>query len=137
MNSRTRFRSADARAPHGGGFGRVRRPFARSWWLMGWLCVTLLGAQAVGRLHGIAHADWHGTVRPIHAQSIDTSPAAAHDCLLFDAGALASGLVGAAQALPAVVRAPRARPTVAAPSPDLPARLAFRSQAPPAIHRTV
>ncbi|MFT4103914.1 MAG: hypothetical protein QM674_23405, partial [Burkholderiaceae bacterium] len=71
MNSRTRSWFADARAPHGGGGGRARRPFARSWWLVGWLCAALLGAQAAGRLHSVAHADWHGAARPIHAQPID------------------------------------------------------------------
>ncbi len=177
MHPRSRLPSALPRAPRGsdGARGARRRRPSTSWsgWLVGWLCVTLLCAQAAGRLHGIAHADWHGegsfamarlnatpqssairsgmagphmaspdttgtgaarseTSAPTPAPSTGAGLGAGHDCRLFDASALASGLVAAAPATATVIPRPSTPLHIAAPSPDLPTRLAFRSQAPPA-----
>jgi hypothetical protein len=88
-------------------------------WLLGWVLVALLGAQALGHMHRVAHADG-GSAPDAHAQEGATpgAPAGAgwfsalfagHDdysgCLSFDAvshGGMAPPAGAAAPALPAV-----------------------------------
>lgn len=117
-------------------------------WLLGWVLVALLGAQALGHLHRVAHAQGGSAPHAHGQQGAASEPAdpaeagaawvtalfAAHEdysgCLSFDAvshGGMAPPAAAAAPALPALQEG----------VPPVPARLAscasapFEARAPP------
>ena len=92
-----------------------------------WLALALLAGQQAAALHDLGHA----TGQLSHKQDSKTSPVSCDECF---ACAELSGAVGASvPVLPAVAAlTPRATPLVAFGFAS-PARLAYRSRAPPSL----
>ena len=92
-----------------------------------WLALALLVGQQAAALHDLGHA----TGQLSHNQDSKTAPATCDQCF---ACAELSGAVGVTMPVLAVIAActpPAAEPVV--PGAAIPARLAYRSRAPPTL----